>query len=199
MTSYLLRAVRPARETKRAPLALANVDASGVFEGYASLFGVVDLGRDVVMPGAFRDSLARRGVAGVKMLWQHKAAEPIGTWLQIDEDTRGLRVTGRLNLAVAKAREVLALMREGAVDGLSIGFRADRFQRDAASGVRRLKKIDLWEISLVTFPMLPQARVTALKQAVPTPVHHLRHRWLAAARACQRSLSRSAQEHNTRR
>ena len=74
MTSHLLRAVRPARETKRAPLALANVDASGVFEGYASLFGVVDLGRDVVMPGAFRESLSRRGVSGVKMLWQHRTA-----------------------------------------------------------------------------------------------------------------------------
>jgi HK97 family phage prohead protease len=199
MTSYLLRAVRPARETKRAPLALANVDATGVFEGYASLFGVVDLGRDVVMPGAFRDSLSRRGVAGVKMLWQHKAAEPIGTWVQIEEDIRGLRVTGRLNLAVAKAREVLALMRDGAVDGLSIGFRADHFQRDPASGVRRLKKIDLWEISLVTFPMLPQARVTALKQARPAPVHMLRQRWIAAAQACERALLRGGPGRLTRR
>jgi len=85
------------------------------------------------------------------------------------------------------------------VDGLSIGFRADRFQRDAASGVRRLKKIDLWEISLVTFPMLPQARVTALKQATPTPVHQLRQRWLAAAKACERSLLCSAQQRSTRR
>ena len=189
MTSCLLRAVRPARETKRAPLALANVDASGVFEGYASLFGVVDLGRDMVMPGAFRESLARRGATGVKLLWQHKASEPIGAWLSIEEDVRGLRVTGRLNLAVAKAREVLALMRDGAVDGLSIGFRADRFQRDGASGVRRLTKIDLWEISLVTFPMLPQARVTTLKRS---PVEHLRARWNAAARACERSFKRGA-------
>ncbi len=178
-----------ARETKRAPLALANVDASGVFEGYASLFGVVDLGRDIVMPGAFRETLTRRGVAGVKMLWQHKASEPIGAWLALDEDVRGLRVTGRLNLAVAKAREVLALMREGAVDGLSIGFRAERSQRDA-SGLRRLKKIDLWEISLVTFPMLPQARVTSIKRAKQVSPMILRERWLAAARA----LSRSAQQ-----
>ncbi len=189
MLSLLLRAGLPARETKRAPLALANVDASGVFEGYASLFGVVDLGRDVVMPGAFAETLVRRGAAGVKMLWQHKASEPIGTWLSLEEDTRGLRVTGRLNLAVGKAREVLALMREGAVDGLSIGFRAQRTQRDAATGLRRLKKVDLWEISLVTFPMLPQARVTALKRA---PVDHLRARWIAAAQACERSLMRGA-------
>ena len=90
-------------------------------------------------------------------------------------------------------------MREGAVDGLSIGFRADRFQRDGASGVRRLKKIDLWEISLVTFPMLPQARVTALKQTAPAPVHKLRQRWIAAAQACSRSLARSAPDRMSRR
>jgi hypothetical protein len=82
---------------------------------------------------------------------------------------------------------------------LSIGFRADRFQLDTASGVRRLKKIDLWEISLVTFPMLPQARVTALKQTTSTPVHKLRQRWLAAALACERTLGRSAQERKTGR
>ena len=192
MTSVLQRAGRPAREVKRAPLALATVDASGVFEGYASLFGVVDLGRDVVMPGAFRETLARRGAAGVKMLWQHKASEPIGTWLSLEEDVRGLRVTGRLNLAVGKAREVLALMREGAVDGLSIGFRAERAQRDASSGLRRLKKIDLWEISLVTFPMLPQARVSALKCMERVSPAQLRARWIAAAKACERSLVRGA-------
>ena len=184
------RAGLPARETKRAPLALATVDASGVFEGYASLFGVVDLGRDIVMPGAFRETLARRGAAGVKMLWQHRAAEPIGTWLELEEDSRGLRVTGRLNLAVGKAREVLALMREGAVDGLSIGFRAQRSQRDA-SGLRRLKTIDLWEISLVTFPMLPQARVTALKRMERASPAVLRQRWLAAAQALSRCASRA--------
>ena len=190
MTLLSPRAVFAARETKRAPLALANVDASGVFEGYASLFGVVDLGRDIVMPGAFRETLARRGASGVKMLWQHKASEPIGAWLAIEEDVRGLRVTGRLNLAVAKAREVLALMREGAVDGLSIGFRAERSQRDA-SGLRRLKKIDLWEISLVTFPMLPQARVTSLKRIERISPAVLRERWLAAARALSRSASQA--------
>ena len=186
------RALRSPRETKRAPLVVSTVDAAGVFEGYASLFHVVDLGRDMVMPGAFRETLARRGVAGIKMLWQHKAAEPIGTWRSIVEDSRGLRVTGRLNLAVAKAREVLALMREGAVDGLSIGFRADRWQRDAKSGLRHLTKIDLLEISLVTFPMLPQARVTALKRlTTPEPVLSLRTRWCLAARACESGLLRA--------
>jgi HK97 family phage prohead protease len=80
-------------------------------------------------------------------------------------DRRGLRVTGRLNLAVARAREVLALMRERAVDGLSIGFKAGRSAIDRKTGIRRLYAVDLWEISVVTFPMLPQARITAVKDA----------------------------------
>lgn len=152
------------REIKRAPVALASVSASGLFEGYASLFGTADLGRDIVAPGAFTDSLRRRGPAGVKMLWQHEASEPIGTWLSIEEDTRGLKVRGRLNLAVARAREILALMREGAVDGLSIGFRTRKAVTDRKTGLRTLLSVDLWEISVVTFPMHPGARVTAVKR-----------------------------------
>ena len=131
-----------------------------VFSGYASLFGVADLSGDVVAPGAFRVSLQRRGAAGVRMLWQHDPAEPIGRWLSIEEDGKGLRVVGELNREVARARELSALIREGALDGLSIGFRADRATRGARGG-RRLVSVDLWEISLVTFPMLPQARVQA--------------------------------------
>ena len=155
------------RELKRAPVAIAACNDSGVFEGYASLFGVVDLGRDLVLPGAFRETLARRGASSVKMLWQHEAGEPIGSWLSIEEDSRGLKVCGRLNLAVARAREVLALMRDGVVDGLSIGFRTDKAFTDKLTGIRRLQKIDLWEISVVTFPMLPQARVSSVKRRAP--------------------------------
>lgn len=154
-----------APESKRAPLALGEVSATGLFEGYASLFGLADLGGDVVMAGAFRDSLRKRGADRVKMLWQHDPAEPIGAWLAIEEDSRGLKVKGRLNLEVARAREILALMREGQIDGLSIGFRTQRATQDRKTGLRQLHKLDLWEISLVTFPMLPQARVTAMKQA----------------------------------
>ncbi len=135
----------------------------GILEGYASLFGVPDLGRDVVERGAFRASLARRGAAGVRLLWQHDPAQPLGRWLAIVEDERGLFVRGRLNLAVSRAREILALLRDGAIDGLSIGFRTDKADADPRTGLRRLKAIDLWEISLVTFPLLPGARVGALK------------------------------------
>lgn len=150
-------------EVKRAGAALSSIGNDGAFEGYASLFGIADQGGDVVVAGAFRDSLARRGASGVRMLWQHDPAMPIGVWTALVEDVRGLKVVGQLDLAVGKARELHALMRSGAVDGLSIGFRTDRSRRDARTGTRRLEKIDLWEISLVTFPMLPQARVSAVK------------------------------------
>jgi HK97 family phage prohead protease len=153
------------RETKRASLPLAQTTAAGVIEGYASLFGVADTGGDIVMPRAFSRSLAQRGAAGVKLLWQHNAAEPIGVWTSLVEDAKGLKVEGRLDLSVARAREALSLIRGGAVDGLSIGFRARDFRTDRKSGLRRLLDIDLWEISVVTFPMLTQARIDAVKRA----------------------------------
>jgi HK97 family phage prohead protease len=179
-------------QTKRAPAALTHVDAEGVFEGYASVFGLVDLGCDVVAPGAFRETLARRSVSSIKMLWQHETREPIGTWLSIREDARGLKVRGRLNLAVARAREIFALMREGAVDGLSIGYTARQAKTDRRTGVRRLAAVDLWEISLVTFPMLPQARVTSVKRAVGAGEWRSaleRLRWRAAAMDVRARLS----------
>jgi HK97 family phage prohead protease len=157
----------PLREAKFLARPLARIEPDGAFEGYASLFGIADLGKDVVDRGAFRDSLVRRGAAGVKMLWQHDPTEPIGRWLELREDSRGLYVRGRLSLAVERAREIHALMRDGAVDGLSIGFRSQRARTEPRSGLRRLQKVDLWEISLVTFPMLPQARVSAVKALRP--------------------------------
>ena len=121
------------------------------------------MARDVVAPGAFRQSLAERGAAGIRMLFQHDAHQPIGVWQELREDARGLYAQGQLALDVEKARDVLALMRAGAIDGLSIGFKATKFRRDAKSGMRRLDKVDLWEISIVTFPMLPGARVAHVK------------------------------------
>jgi HK97 family phage prohead protease len=151
-------------ERKRATLAVSQANDSGVFEGYASVFGMMDSGGDVIMPGAFAASLQKRGAAGVKMLWQHQASEPIGVWTEIIEDRRGLRVRGRLDLSVARAREALSLLRFGAVDGLSIGFRTTRARTDKKNGVRKLFEIDLWEISVVTFPMLTQARIDSVKR-----------------------------------
>ncbi len=150
-------------EVKLLPAPVVAVGEGGIFEGYASLFGVPDLGKDVVQPGAFADSLARRGVGGVRLLFQHDPAAPLGRWLSIAEDFRGLRVRGQLNLAVERAREIHALLREGAIDGLSIGFRVERARHERSTGLRRLEKLDLWEISIVTFPMMPGARVSGVK------------------------------------
>ncbi|MFG1361564.1 HK97 family phage prohead protease [Xanthobacter pseudotagetidis] len=135
------------------------MEAGLSIEGYACLFGVVDLGRDMVLPGAFRESLARRGAGGVRLLYQHDPAEPIGVWSEIAEDARGLHVRGRLSAGVKRARECAALIAEGALDGLSIGFKAVEARGDPRTRVRRISRIDLWEVSIVTFPMQPGARV----------------------------------------
>jgi HK97 family phage prohead protease len=157
----------PVAETKRTARPPRAVAPGGVISGYASLFGETDLGGDIVAKGAFRDSLRRNGPARVRMLFQHDPTEPIGVWDEIREDSMGLRVRGRLALKVARAAEVWSLIQEGAIDGLSIGFKAVSARRDARSGVRRLERVDLWEISIVTFPMLPEARIAALKAAPP--------------------------------
>ena len=150
-------------ERKYVDLALGEVEDDGTFRGYASLFGKVDLGRDVVEPGAFAASLHKRGAGGVRMLFQHDPNAPIGTWLELREDARGLFVRGKLALEAARAREVHSLMKEGALDGLSIGFRTVRARTEAKTGIRRIVEVDLWEISIVTFPMLPEARIEAVK------------------------------------
>jgi Escherichia/Staphylococcus phage prohead protease len=150
-------------EVKFTSLDLKAVEVDGSFEGYASVFHKEDMSHDVVLPGAFSESLRQRGPQGVKMLFQHDANQPIGVWNSLKEDARGLYALGRLMPEVEKAREVHALMRAGALDGLSIGFRTLKGRRDRASGVRRLEKVDLWEISVVTFPLLPEARVASMK------------------------------------
>lgn len=125
-------------------------------EGYASLWGVADLNRDVTVRGCFGESLRARGVDGVRMLHQHEDA-PVGVWDEKLEDERGLLVRGRVMDWSAGARFCQALVKAGALDGLSIGFRAVAARRDGP--LRVLTAVDLWEVSLVTFPMLPGARL----------------------------------------
>lgn len=136
-------------------------------EGYASLFGQRDRGGDTVLAGAYGGALRRLAAGGgrVRMLWQHDATQPIGVWDEVEEDARGLRVKGRLLDDVARAREAAALIAAGALDGLSIGYRTLRAEPDPRGG-RRLLELDLWEVSLVTFPMLTVARVAAKSQPV---------------------------------
>ena len=192
----------PAPELKFTPLDLKRVDAAGTFAGYASLFDKEDMGHDIVLPGAFRDSLAdarpHRHQDAVPAQPQ-RADRRLG---QLTEDARGLYVRGRLMLDVARAREVLSLMRAGALDGLSIGFRAITGRRDAKTGIRRLEKVDLWEISVVTFPLLPEARIAHVKarrlrhRRPRTRIRSLAHagRWAprSQARAVIRQASRAS-------
>jgi len=144
------------------------VGPDGRFSGYASVFGKLDQGGDIVMPGAFGKSLADKGRAGVRLLFQHDPKEPIGIWERVVEDGVGLWVEGRLNAGVLRARELSSLIAGGAIDGLSIGFRTVRATKDRATGHRRLWQVDLWEISIVTFPMMDGARITARADEVDT-------------------------------
>ncbi|MEI9995699.1 MAG: HK97 family phage prohead protease [Rhizomicrobium sp.] len=157
----VIQHVRPRLARKNTP-ALLEALGPDEFEGYASLFHVADGAGDIVAPGAFARSLRSRPPARVRMLYQHFAHEPIGVWETIREDSRGLHVRGRLAVEVERAREVRELIAQGALDGLSIGFRTLRARRDAARGTRLLQEIELWEISVVTFPLLQGSAVTGI-------------------------------------
>ncbi len=128
-------------------------------EGHASLFWTRDLNDDVAAAGAFAASLAKTGAAGVRMLCQHEADRPVGVWDEIVEDARGLWVRGRILDITPQGRMCAALVRAGAMDGLSIGFRTVKARPDDTGRLRVLTEVDLWEVSVVTFPMLPQARI----------------------------------------
>ncbi|MCA0433495.1 MAG: HK97 family phage prohead protease [Proteobacteria bacterium] len=145
---------------------LSVLSGSGVFQGYASLFHHRDPSGDIVMPGAFADSLKRRRPADIRMLFQHDPAEPVGTWIDMTETPRGLFVRGRLDRNVQRGRELISLLETGGLDGLSIGFRTTLARHDRVNKARRLIAVDLLEISLVTFPMLDGARVTRTKAAL---------------------------------
>lgn len=142
-----------------------NEESKGEFSGYGSIFGNKDYGNDIVVTGAFAKSIARKGAKGVKLLYQHKADEPIGVFDEITEDKRGLKVKGRLALGTQRGREVYELMKMGALDGLSIGYRVDAkgYDYDDKGKRRYIKEVDLMEISAVTFPMNPRARVSGVK------------------------------------
>lgn len=148
-------------------LSVKAVGEDGTFEGYGSVFGgEPDSYGEVVAPGAFAESLAELAAKGrtVPVLWQHRSAEPIGIYDDIVEDSHGLKVKGRLLVAdVAKAREAQALMKAGAVTGLSIGYWIRTASYDEKTGIRTLHKLDLEEVSVVTFPAKDDARVEAVK------------------------------------
>lgn len=152
-------------KTKDFGFELKGLSESGTFEGYGSVFSVVDSYDEIVAPGAFTESLAAHQAKGTMpaLLWQHRSGEPIGVFREMREDTRGLIVSGQLAMKTARGAEAFELLKMKAISGLSIGFvpREDSF--DKATGIRTLKKVDLWETSLVTFPANDAARVHGVK------------------------------------
>lgn len=142
-------------------------DDDGSFEGYASVFNNKDLGNDVIRRGAFLESISERSPKGIKLLYQHKSDEPIGVIDSLEEDSKGLKIKGRLAMGTQKGKEVFELMKMGALDSMSIGYRLkpDGYKYDPKEKRRIIKSVDLMEISLVTFPMNPKAKVTKVKLA----------------------------------
>jgi HK97 family phage prohead protease len=142
-----------------------EADADGVFSGYASVFDTIDYMRDIVLPGAFSNSLAKwRKMARLPaMLWQHDPDQPIGKWTEMVEDNVGLRVKGQLALSLPKAREVYEMMKAEVVSGMSIGYRVILRARADKSDTRLLQELDLAEVSVVTMPANNEARINGVK------------------------------------
>lgn len=143
-----------------------EITDSGMFSGLASTFGgEPDSYGDIVMHGAFTESLASggRNRKGIALLYQHNPSKPIGRWEKLQEIETGLFVEGRLNLEKQMCKDILSDIKFGAIHGLSIGFNCDEEDMEMKNGIRYLKKINLWEISLVTFPANVNATVSLVK------------------------------------
>ena len=155
------------REVRSFALQIKAAGDDGTVEGYGSVFGVRDNYDDVIAKGAFVQSLKDHKAAGTMpaMLWQHDADKPIGVWTDMVEDEKGLRIKGQLAMETVKGKEAHALLKMGALNGLSIGFMSKEWAYDRDTEVRTLTAIDLWEVSLVTFPANEKARVTNVKSA----------------------------------
>ncbi len=146
-------------------LEIKQAGDDGSIEGFGSVFGNVDMGLDRIERGAFKETLRERRGEPVPMLWQHFDNQPIGVWDDLHEDKRGLYVRGQINLDTQQGREARSLVKQGAVRGLSIGYRPVDFKFE--EDVRVLQRVELWEVSLATFPMNREARVVGVKNDTP--------------------------------
>jgi hypothetical protein len=144
-----------------------DTDDDGSFEGYASVFNNKDLGNDVIKQGAFAKSIYDKKPKQIKLLYQHKTDEPIGVIDSLEEDKRGLKIKGRLAMGTQKGKEVFELMKMGALDSMSIGYRLapEDYKYSDKLKKRTITNLDLMEVSMVTFPMNPKAKVTKVKLA----------------------------------
>jgi len=147
----------------------AAEDGAGIIDGYGSTFGgKPDAYGDIIVEGAFSDTLKNGGAQGlgVALLWQHSTNMPAGVWTELVENKKGLKVRGQLALSTSTGNDAYEFTKMGAVRGLSIGFSIVEQEDDDKRGVRYIKKADLWEISLVTFPANNRATITNVKSLV---------------------------------
>lgn len=141
-------------------LSLKKIENSGIFSGYASVFNIIDKHNDIILPGAFQKSLSKNKI---KLLWQHDPTEPIGIINNIHENEIGLHIVAQLLLSIQKAKDVYLMLKTEMIDGLSIGYIPTEYEIDYKTGTRFLKEVELWEISLVTFPSNLAAQVVNVK------------------------------------
>jgi len=165
MKKLEIREAASGREVRSFAMQIKATGDDGMIEGYGSVFGVADSYDDVIARGAFAASLKAHKAAGTMpaMLWQHEADEPIGVWTEMSEDAKGLKVRGQLCLDTSCGKEAYALLKMGALNGLSIGFISRQWSYDTETDIRTLTEVDLWEVSLVTFPANESARVIGVK------------------------------------
>lgn len=150
-------------EKKEVSFEVKALSDEGKIEGYASVFGELDLVDDIVMPGAFTTSIGALAGKKLPMLEGHNPDKPIGHWFSLSEDQKGLRIQGQINLKTTRGRDMYEHLKAGDVSGLSIGYRTRRQETDDTTGIRKLLEVDLFEVSVVTFPALPSAQAESVK------------------------------------
>jgi HK97 family phage prohead protease len=164
---HLERKSTDGREVRSYALQIKAAGDDGTIEGYGSVFDVVDSYEDSIAKGAFAKSIADHKAAGTMpaLLWQHRSDQPIGVWTEMAEDAKGLTLKGKLALDTEKGKEAHALLKMGALNGLSIGFMSKQWAYDRETEIRTLTEIEIWECSIVTFPANSKARITGVKSS----------------------------------
>ncbi len=159
----------------------------GYFEGYGAIFGNKDLTNDIIEKGAFIETLKKDGLPA--LLLQHDSESVIGKFTEAYEDERGLYMKGEINLDVQKAREAHSLLKQGALKGMSIGYQTQDYVYDQTTGIRRLKKVKLLEVSIVTFPANDKAKITGVK-FIPKTIREFEN-WLREAGGFSKKQSKA--------
>jgi HK97 family phage prohead protease len=179
-------------QTKHLSISVKAVGDDGSFEGYGSIFGNIDSYGDIVDKGAFTKTLAERGDK-TKLLWQHDSSQPIGIFTSLSEDSNGLKLSGQLCLGVKQADEAYLLLKQGALNGMSIGYQTIQNTYNTQTGINHLTEVKLYEVSLVTFPANEEAMVTSVKSAFEELTQEQRVKALAFINTLTKSLPESTE------